>query len=102
MIIKVEGVDSVVSGPQDLSGSIGLLGQTRHSKVIKLLDKFADICREANFPFGVSTGWSETDVTDWIQRGVSWICVDNDVLYLARGGKNTFQNVKGIIDKLKK
>ena len=101
-IIKVEGVDSVVVGPNDLSGSLGLLGQTRHPEVLKQLDRIADTCNEAGFPFGASIGWNEEDVSDWIRRGVSWISVGGDVSYLVSGGKNTLEKTKNLIEKFKK
>lgn len=100
-IIKVEGVDTIAVGPNDLSGSIGLLGQTRHPKVLRLLDKIANICNEANFPFGVSLGWCEENVIEWIDRGISWICVDGDISYLINGGKSTYKKINKLIDKSK-
>ena len=36
-IVKVDGVDMITTGPGDLSGSIGIIGQTEHPKVLKLL-----------------------------------------------------------------
>ena len=101
-IIKIEGVDSVVVGPNDLSGSIGLLGLTRNPEVLKQLDRIANICNEVGFPFGASIGWDEEDVSDWIRRGVSWICIDTDISYLINGGKNTLEKTKNLIEKFKK
>lgn len=96
-IIKVDGVDSVVIGPNDLSGSIHLLGQTRHPEVIKLMDKFADTCRKAKFPFGASISYNKQNMVDWIKRGVNWICVDSDTSYLLKGGLDTYNNVKDLL-----
>ncbi|MBM3708495.1 MAG: 4-hydroxy-3-methylbut-2-en-1-yl diphosphate synthase [Actinobacteria bacterium] len=94
-IIKVSGVDSIVVGTNDLSGSIGLLGQPRHPKVLGLLDRIANICNEANFPFGISMGWYlEDDIEDWLRRGVSWMVLGGDVQFLFRSGCNTFDLIK--------
>ena len=100
-IIKIPGVDSIAVGPNDLSGSIGLLGQTRHQEVLKLLDRIAETCNKVGFPFGASIGWNEENVSDWIKRDVKWICIDADVSYIVNGGKNTLNNVKNTIKKLK-
>jgi len=100
-IIKVPGVDSIVVGPNDLSGSIGLIGQTRHPEVLKLLDKIAETCNKANFPSGASIGWNQENVSDWIKRDVKWICVDGDISYLLNGGMNTLNNVRNLISKIK-
>ena len=101
-IIEVDGVDSVVIGPNDLSGSIGLLGQTKHPEMIKLIDEYAAVCREANFPFGTSIGFDRQNVSEWIDRGVTWICVDEDTPYLLSGGINTLNNTREIIKELGK
>ena len=100
-IIKVEGVDSIVVGPNDLSGSLGLLGQTRHPEVLKQLDRIADTCNEAGFAFGASIGWNEETVSDWLRRGVTWICIDGDLSYLVNGGKSTLEKTKNLIAKFR-
>ena len=98
-IIEVEGVDSVVIGPNDLSGSIGRLGQTRHPEMLELMDRYASTCREAGFPFGTSIGFDETNVTEWIKRGVSWIVLDADASYLLNGGLQTINNTRTLLKK---
>lgn len=96
-IINVDGVDSVTIGPNDLSGSIGKLGQTRHPEMLKLMDEYAATCRNAGFPFGTSIGFDQKNVTDWIRRGVNWICVDSDASFILNGGINTLNNTNEII-----
>lgn len=39
-IARVEGVDVVFAGPLDLSASLGVIGQTKHPKVLKFLEEF--------------------------------------------------------------
>ena len=98
-IASVDGVDSIVIGPNDLSGSIGKLGQTRDPEMLKLMDEYAAACIEARISFGTSIGFDDENVTDWIKRGVSWICVDADASYLLSGGKKTLSNTREIIKK---
>lgn len=98
-MIKIEGLDSIVVGTNDLSGSIGLLGQTRHPEVMRLLDRIAEICIGAGFLFGASIGWHDENVKDWINRSVNWICVDSDISYLINGGRNTYNKIKEMISK---
>lgn len=99
-IIKVDGVDSIVIGLNDLSGSIGLLGQTRHPRVLELVKKISNVCKQNNLPFGVSLGnWSEEEMEFFVEVGVSWISVGTDISYLVNGGKNTLENTKRIINK---
>lgn len=101
-MIKVEGVDTIVVGTNDMAGSIGLLGQTRHPEVLKLLDKIADVCNKANFPFGASLWYNEVMVKEWIDRGAKWICLDTDICYLVNGAKNTINKTMDLFSKKKK
>ena len=98
-IVKVDGVDSIVIGPNDLSGSIGKLGQTRHPEMLKLMDEYATACREAGISFGTSIGFDQQNVTEWINRGVNWICLDTDASYLLNGGMRTINSTRHIIKK---
>jgi 2-dehydro-3-deoxyglucarate aldolase/4-hydroxy-2-oxoheptanedioate aldolase len=100
-IISVPGVDTIVIGANDLSGSMGLLTQVRHPKVMDACDKVAEICNRAHFPFGTSLLFSEENVRDWIKRGVSWIGVDNDVSYLIKGARATFEATKILADEFR-
>lgn len=100
-ILKVEGIDSISIGPNDLSGSIGLLGQTRHPEIIKLLDRIAFKCNEVKIPFGPSIGFNEKNITDWINRGVSWIALDDDFTYLVSGGLNCYKGALELFKKIK-
>lgn len=100
-IIKVEGVDSIFIGPYDLSGSIGLLCQTRHSKVDKLINKIAEICIEADIPFGTCTNSSEENIKYWINKGISWIFLDGDLSFLLNGGISAYKRTNKIFYKLK-
>jgi 2-dehydro-3-deoxyglucarate aldolase/4-hydroxy-2-oxoheptanedioate aldolase len=92
-ILKVDGIDTVVIGPNDLSGSIGVLGQVRHPKVLKLMDKFAGTCKEVGIPFGASIGFNEENIKDWVNRGVCWICIDTDISFLVAGTKRVINHI---------
>lgn len=95
-IIKIEGIDTIVVGPNDLAASVGLLGKTRHKDVTKLMDRIAEICNEANFPFGISMGANMEDIVDWLNRKASWIVLEKDVSFLYQGGKNILNLIKDL------
>ena len=98
-ILAVDGVDTIVVGTNDLSGSIGLLGQTRHPEVLALLDTIAAKCKKAGVPLGISMGFDKANVADWIRRGASWMGVGNDVSYIAQAGSETIKIVKELAAK---
>ena len=96
-IIQVPGVDGVVVGPNDLSASLGLLGQYRHPEVLRLMDKIGDVCRQYYMPFGVSVGYDEQNLRDWVHRGVSWIEVGADMSYIDAGARLVLNGTKRLL-----
>ena len=101
-ILKVDGVDCIAIGPCDLSGSMGLLGQTDHPQVVEQLDKIAKICNKAKIPFGPSVGTSNLDlVKTWINRGASLFQGDCDIMHLTSASKKTYEIIKKTYSELK-
>lgn len=98
-ILAVDGVDAIVVGPNDLSGSIGLLGQTGHPQVKKLMDIIAEKAKKVNKPFGVSMGFNPPVNKEWIDRGANFIFAGGDVAFLMNGAKET---LNGILELSKK
>ncbi|MBM3713669.1 MAG: hypothetical protein FJW56_09610, partial [Actinobacteria bacterium] len=101
-ILNVSGLDAIVVGPNDLSGSIGLLGKTRHSEVMKLYDKIAEYCRSKGILFGCATGVGDQEgIKEWINRGANLLAVDWDIGHLAFSGKHSYEVTLGIYNQLK-
>lgn len=93
-ILSVPGIDALVAGPCDLSGSMGLLGQINHPEVKKAMDIVAEKAKAAGKPFGVSLIWDEEAVTDWVRRGASMIFCDNEGSYIMRGSRETLSRLR--------
>lgn len=98
-ILSVRGIDAIVTGPCDLSGSMGLLGQTNHPEVKKAMDIVAEKTKAAGIPFGVSMIWDEEAVTDWVRRGASMMFCDNEGSYIMRGSRDTLAKMKKAFEK---
>lgn len=86
-ILAVEGVDAIVVGSNDLSGSIGLLGQTDHPEVKKLMDIIGQKASKSTKPFGVSMGYNPRVIKEWIERGIQWIGAGGDTGYIFSAAK---------------
>lgn len=85
-ILRVPGVDLVMVGPNDLSASVGRLGDARHPDVLKLCDRIAETCRTLDRPFGVSLGIFDRDsIRDWIDRGATMIGCGDDIGFISQG-----------------
>lgn len=93
-ILDVEGIDAIVVGPYDLSGSAGLLGQTGHPEVRKLCDRIVEITKRRGIPVGVSTGDDPDTVRQWIERGVDWIATGSDTGSLLAGGRRALEQAR--------
>lgn len=95
-ILEVEGIDLFVVGACDLSASMGLLPQTAHPEVKKVLDLIASKCKAAGKRFGISMGYQEETVKEWLARGADFIFVENDVGYLYSGASAALGNLNRI------
>jgi 2-keto-3-deoxy-L-rhamnonate aldolase RhmA len=87
-ILAVEGIDSFMFGPNDLSGSLGLLGQTDHPKVLAAVEKAAKALVAAKIPFGAAIGLSEERIRYYREIGASWLVIGGDFGLLANGLRN--------------
>lgn len=97
-ILKVPGIGACIVGPCDLSGSLGLLGQTNHPEVKKVMDEAAGKIRAAGIPFGVSMGYDEEAVQDWVRRGANLIFADSESGYIMRGCRHTLKRLRAARD----
>lgn len=101
-ILAVDGIDFPLVGANDLSASIGHLGDTRHPEVRSLCEEIVRICKEENRPFGVSLGAGDHEaIRYWIERGVSFIGCGDDISYISMGSRATMEFVTGCIRERK-
>lgn len=96
-ILTVPGVDLIIVGPNDLSASVGHLGDTRHPDVIALYDQIERVAKRMKKPFGVSLGAGDrVSIEDWVRRGAALIGCGDDLSYLSMGSKATLSYVRGL------
>lgn len=95
-ILNVEGVDAVMMGPNDLAASLGYLGQNNHIEVKKVMDIAAKKIVKSGKPFGISIGYDPATIKEWIERGVNYIEIGNDVSFLLQAGIQAFKETKKI------
>jgi 2-keto-3-deoxy-L-rhamnonate aldolase RhmA len=86
-ILGVDGVDALMIGPYDLSGSIGLLGKTTHEQVWKLVEKTCRLARGSGIPVGAFTGEEPKTIRRFLDLGVSWIAVGTDNGFLMQAAQ---------------
>ncbi len=83
-ILATPGLDGVVLGPADLSGSLGVLGQIDAPRVVEAMQTVIRKARAAGLTVGAGAGPDVADGTTMARHGVHWMCVGTDVHYLWR------------------
>lgn len=87
-MLRVPYVDGFIVGPCDLSGSIGLLNDIFHPRVLELVDEAVAKCRAAHVPIGVAVGAnSEEDMRFWFDRGMQFISAGSDITAIVNTAK---------------
>jgi 2-dehydro-3-deoxyglucarate aldolase/4-hydroxy-2-oxoheptanedioate aldolase len=93
-IVDVPGIDVVFVGPFDLSGSLRLIGQIDHPKVLQAIDQTKQYCEKT----GTAAGLFAVDAQsarDAIESGFRLIAVGMDSIYLWRSAKATLDEIRG-------
>ncbi len=99
-IISVEGIDLFIVGACDLSASMGLLPDTANSEVKRVLDLICNKLKAAGKRYGISMGYEEEIVCDWVRRNADFIFVENDVSYLYNGANTTLNDLRRITGQM--
>lgn len=77
-IVSVKGLDAVFIGANDLSASMGLLGQARHPDVLKAIQEVLKAARDAGIAAGLVASDPE-DINRRITEGFQVVAIGHDV-----------------------
>ncbi|MGD2165571.1 MAG: aldolase/citrate lyase family protein, partial [Anaerolineae bacterium] len=91
-IARVDGIDAVLVGPFDLSGSLGVLGEIDHPGVIEAIDKIRNACRSAGKPLGIFA----TDAPAarrYFEQGFTLVALSMDVSFLWQSARRALEEV---------
>lgn len=82
-ILALPGLDGLILGPCDLSGSLNRLGQLDDPQLNQVIDTVIQTCQHHNIPIGVSLGLGSSDgLLRWKQRGIQFMSVGNEYAFL--------------------
>jgi len=81
-IVAIEGLDSLVVGPYDLSGSMGILGQVHAPQVLDAIRHVASCARAAGKYVGIGMGADREHALEAVGLGVQWVQAGNDFEYM--------------------
>jgi 2-keto-3-deoxy-L-rhamnonate aldolase RhmA len=77
-IARVPGLTGLLVGPNDLSGSMGHMGEPRHPDVLNAIQKVIDAAHKAKVPVGIAIGDDVAMLSEWIDKGMQWITGGGD------------------------
>lgn len=86
-IAAVDGVDALFIGPADLSGSMGLVGQTMHPAVMDRLSDAVLRCKAIGMPVGTIGGDPES-VAQYRAAGFDYVAVGSDLGLFMQGARS--------------
>ena len=97
-IVSDPNVDGVMIGPYDLSGSLGVPGETNHPDVIYASKKVIEICKQYNKSCGTQlSNPDHENINNAINEGFTFIILSSDLFILsnwAQSMKKTISNFK--------
>jgi 2-dehydro-3-deoxyglucarate aldolase/4-hydroxy-2-oxoheptanedioate aldolase len=97
-ILAVPGVDVIVIGSNDLSGSMGRMGEPRHPEVLEKVEHVIARAHAANVFVGIAIGDDVTLLNEWIDKGANWLAMGGDFSLLLRGAMQVTSQVRAHAD----
>ncbi len=92
-IVKVPGIDALMIGPYDLSGTMGKIGQVNHPEVQAQVEKVRQVCLDTGMPLGIFTTNPE-EVKSLVKKGYTLIAVGIDTIFLGQSLKQAVKIIK--------
>lgn len=87
-LLTVDGVDGVIIGPYDLSGSYGVPGQTQSQCIIEAMGKVVSACKAHNKAAGIhEVVPDEGNISSIVQQGFSFIAVGMDNVFIGQAAQ---------------
>ncbi|EDP3961022.1 TPA: HpcH/HpaI aldolase/citrate lyase family protein [Campylobacter jejuni] len=94
-IIKTEGIDGIIIGPYDLSGSLGFPGEYHRIEVKEAIDKVLTCCKNYNIPSGFHVIEADPKkLQEKIQAGCTFLAYSLDFLFLSDSARKGMEIIK--------
>jgi len=97
-ILKVDGIDGIIIGPYDLSGSMGYPGEYHREDVKAAIRRVEETCIAASKPLGFHVIHPEHQlILEKIQNGYTFIAFSLDFFFLGEKLRSEMQQLKSLI-----
>lgn len=82
-LVSTPGLDGICLGRNDLSGSVGKLGQYDDTEVVEMINTLLEKCQGTGLYLGASLGRDYEAVQRWAERGMVWFSLGDDTSFVA-------------------
>jgi len=94
-IVKTKGIDGLIIGPYDLSGSLGIPGQYEEPIVKDALTRFREICKKSDISMGFHVIEPDSQqLQEKINEGYNFLAFSTDFLFLSSNVIRELKNLK--------
>lgn len=93
-ILDVDGVDAVLIGPYDLSGSLGKPGQIDNPEVKRYINRVRDACLARQKPIGI-IGITVEAAKPFLNQGYSLVAVGIDTMIFGHAARDILAQMRG-------
>jgi len=93
-IVRVPGVDALMIGPYDLSGSMGKLGRVNDAEVEQAIERVRRACASAGMKLAVFAATAE-GMKPYLAKGYTLPIAGMDLMLLAAAAKRIVSELKG-------
>jgi 2-keto-3-deoxy-L-rhamnonate aldolase RhmA len=94
-ILAVPGIDAIIIGPYDLSGSMGIPGKFDDPRFISAVAQIINKVKQSPIALGIHIVHpSEQDLKERIRQGCTFIGYGMDTLFLQNGARNAVQEAR--------
>jgi 2-keto-3-deoxy-L-rhamnonate aldolase RhmA len=81
-ILAVPGLTGICFGANDMSGTMGCMGEGGNPKVVRAIETCISKARAAGVIAGMSTSLSPDKAVEWIEKGAQWLQLPNDYSFM--------------------
>jgi 2-dehydro-3-deoxyglucarate aldolase len=100
-ILSVQGVDGLIIGPYDISGSYGVPGELNHPLVIEAEKTVLEAAQRHGIPAGIHVVQPDIEqLKDKIQKGFKIIIYGGDMIFLAHACKDGRQEIENVLSSI--
>lgn len=93
-ILKVPGITALVIGPNDLAGSMNLMGDVSNPEVVRAIEVVMERGNREGVPVGIGVGPQADAARLWIGKGMRWIALGSDTSLLLRALQGVLGSVR--------